>query len=318
MPRDLPGLTGLRGLLAFAVLLYHLGLLPGGWLAVDGFFVLSGIVLTHVYATRLDVGAFLWHRFARLAPTCIASTLIVVAVGWAQGVHFTSGDVLATLAVLPLIGHKSAVNGAMWSLAVEGVLYAAFPLLLLAMPRNRTVRRAAITVCALGAAVIAWRSFAGHGFVAGPLAVLRGLFPFVAGMLICGGWNERSRVNRLNDFNNLDTFRDNRGYSAWAIRNCHCGYGSFARRNLGRLVSILDSSPIRWLGEVSLPLYLCQIVPLRLLGQSLWVIPAALALAAAVHYAIEVPGRRWLRGLGTKKAGSDRSGRPMKATTLGR
>ena len=68
----------------------------------------------------------------------------------------------------------------------------------------------------------------------------------------------------------------------------------------GCMTRFLDSRPVRWLGEVSLPLYLCQIVPLRLFGQSLWAVPAAIALAAVVHYTIEVPGRRWLRA-GTKK-----------------
>jgi len=52
MPADIPGLTGLRGILALTVLAYHLGYAPGGWLAVDGFFLLSGIVLTHVYGGR--------------------------------------------------------------------------------------------------------------------------------------------------------------------------------------------------------------------------------------------------------------------------
>lgn len=49
---EIPGLTGVRGILALVVLLYHLGYAPGGWLAVDGFFLLSGIVLTHVYGVR--------------------------------------------------------------------------------------------------------------------------------------------------------------------------------------------------------------------------------------------------------------------------
>lgn len=52
MKGELPGLTSLRGILALAVLLFHLGLLPFGWLAVDGFFLLSGIVLTYVYGGR--------------------------------------------------------------------------------------------------------------------------------------------------------------------------------------------------------------------------------------------------------------------------
>ena len=50
----LPGLTGLRGSAVVAVVAYHLGYLPGGFVGVDLFFVLSGFIIAH--ATRGQLG----------------------------------------------------------------------------------------------------------------------------------------------------------------------------------------------------------------------------------------------------------------------
>jgi len=71
-------LDGLRGIAAFAVILDHVpggwlgDLLPGRYLAVDFFFVLSGFVLAHAYGEKLEQGwsplAFMKARLIRLYP----------------------------------------------------------------------------------------------------------------------------------------------------------------------------------------------------------------------------------------------------------
>lgn len=71
-------LDGLRGLAAFAVIVDHVPselfrtLLPGRYLAVDFFFVLSGFVLCHAYGARLKAQirtlGFMHIRFVRLYP----------------------------------------------------------------------------------------------------------------------------------------------------------------------------------------------------------------------------------------------------------
>ena len=46
----IPAIDGLRALAVFAVVLYHLGIswMPGGFLGVDLFFVISGYVITRL------------------------------------------------------------------------------------------------------------------------------------------------------------------------------------------------------------------------------------------------------------------------------
>src|SRR5215510_8290030 len=71
-------LDGLRGVAAFAVILDHVSSttlrawLPGRYLAVDFFFVLSGFVLAHAYSARLACGmtaaGFMKIRLIRLYP----------------------------------------------------------------------------------------------------------------------------------------------------------------------------------------------------------------------------------------------------------
>ena len=48
--RYIPAIDGLRAVAVIAVLLYHLGIswIPGGFLGVDLFFVISGYVITRL------------------------------------------------------------------------------------------------------------------------------------------------------------------------------------------------------------------------------------------------------------------------------
>jgi len=137
-------LDGLRGLAALAVILDHtpanvLGdLIPGRYLAVDFFFVLSGFVLAHAYGRRLEAGgsviAFMRARLIRLYPLYLAGCLVGLSValtsfvaGW-QAVAPFELALLALCGVLflpapPLSeyggGHLFPFNGPSWSLFFE-------------------------------------------------------------------------------------------------------------------------------------------------------------------------------------------------------
>jgi peptidoglycan/LPS O-acetylase OafA/YrhL len=76
---------GLRGIFALVVVLYHLNgefFFPGGYLAVDFFFILSGFVLSHVYLKRMEGLSFLnfaGQRFSRLWPLHIVTLFLYLA-----------------------------------------------------------------------------------------------------------------------------------------------------------------------------------------------------------------------------------------------
>src|SRR5262245_12074466 len=78
-----PALDGLRATAVLAVFAYHLDLIPGGFLGVDVFFVLSGFLITtillreHDETGRIALGAFWARRARRLLPALL---LVLVAV----------------------------------------------------------------------------------------------------------------------------------------------------------------------------------------------------------------------------------------------
>jgi peptidoglycan/LPS O-acetylase OafA/YrhL len=78
-------LDGLRGLAAMAVMAYHVDhdWMPGGHLAVDFFFCLSGFVIALNYQDRMRGGAigvvrFMALRLARLYPMVLAGALLAI------------------------------------------------------------------------------------------------------------------------------------------------------------------------------------------------------------------------------------------------
>lgn len=152
--RYIPAIDGLRAIAVIAVMLYHLGFkwIPGGFLGVDLFFVISGYVITRLLLDSiqrsggLDLRAFYVARIRRLLPPLvfmIITTTIVVGL-WAPdtmrrflgdtpfallgGMNwwlvFRHTDYFEAIGRPPLLQHT-------WSLGVEAQFYLLWPLILL-------------------------------------------------------------------------------------------------------------------------------------------------------------------------------------------
>jgi peptidoglycan/LPS O-acetylase OafA/YrhL len=91
--RHISSIDGLRAIAVTAVVLYHLGIswMPGGFLGVDLFFVISGYVITRLIldsinqSSALDLRAFYAARIRRIYPGflfMVISTIIFIGV-WA-------------------------------------------------------------------------------------------------------------------------------------------------------------------------------------------------------------------------------------------
>jgi len=171
----LPSLTGVRGIAALWVVLFHLqqfagefGLdavkgLPGlrsGWAGVDLFFVLSGFILMLVHERdfpRLSwspLFRFAWLRFFRVYPLATVVLLLILllvvadpqfAAYWSTASvphNFTVSSFVRTLFLAnrwwsPTDGDW---NQPEWSLSVEILGYVAFPVIAVIATRIRNVR----------------------------------------------------------------------------------------------------------------------------------------------------------------------------------
>ena len=165
-----PSLDGFRGVAILAVMLYHTGILTGGFLGVDMFFVLSGfhitsLLLEEIATTgRVGLRAFYVGRALRVVPALIP---VVVIAGGAMIVLdpslATVGFVLSVVFCVAnwaiVWGLPQGLLGHAWALAIGAQFYAMWPPLLLTL--TRVIRRRwmlLLVVIAAVALAVAYRS----------------------------------------------------------------------------------------------------------------------------------------------------------------
>ena len=171
----IPAIDGLRALAVIAVMLYHLGFtwIPGGFLGVDLFFVISGYVITRLLLDSieqsggLDLRGFYLARARRLLPALIFTvTTTTIAIGiWAPDTikrlltdmpFALTGtmnwwlvarhqDYFESIGRPPLLQHT-------WSLAVEAQFYLLWPLILYFILKRLGKRRIPIAALVIAAA----------------------------------------------------------------------------------------------------------------------------------------------------------------------
>ena len=147
-----PDVDGLRALAVLAVLGYHAfpGAVPGGFVGVDVFFVISGFLITGIILDELGRGrftftGFYWRRIRRIFPALILVLAACLALGWrvllpdefAQlGKHVAAGAAfVSNIALWRESGYFDAAAELkpllhLWSLGIEEQFYIFWPLLL--------------------------------------------------------------------------------------------------------------------------------------------------------------------------------------------
>ncbi len=158
---ELLSLTGLRGIAAIWVLLFHYYKLPGGYLGVDVFFVLSGFVLAHNYSQGYNSwGYFLWKRIARIYPLHVVSLALTVVIVLGAGnfyprllsdERFESAGILTSLALVhawnpPVTQIWNIVS---WSISCEWAASLCFPIVVRYASRIRPVSISLLLIAAM-------------------------------------------------------------------------------------------------------------------------------------------------------------------------
>lgn len=291
---QLDGLTGLRGIAAWFVVLYHMrsgiahavpaeatALFAKGYLAVDLFFVLSGFVIWLNYAPAFEArgirayGNFLRRRLARIYPLHLFVLLATAAfagamalAGHAEPERYPWAELPLHLALVQNWGFTTALswNHPAWSISTEFAAYLAFPLLVILLRLGRWPAMALLSgIATLCLALHLVLAAAGEPTLGGDIprfGLLRCLTEFAAGAMVCRLWM---------------LWYDNRGPSlaaatlsiamgaAWAsgLLAETLAFPSIAALALLALASaeashwnIFRARPLVWLGEISYSTYL--------------------------------------------------------------
>jgi peptidoglycan/LPS O-acetylase OafA/YrhL len=202
-------LDALRGIAAVGVVAYHMSqafaplAVPGGYLAVDLFFMMSGVVLSHAYEARFRAGMgtfdFMRARLVRLYPLYWLGALFGIAVTLASmlGRNIQNWDVssflqaaLLALLFLPnissrLVDQLFPLNIPCWSLFLEILVNLLFVISWPVLTSRRLVVVSLLTGGAVGLAIVQTGNI-DQGSTVSSFAVglARTLFGFSVGVLI--------------------------------------------------------------------------------------------------------------------------------------
>ena len=204
-----PDIDGLRAIAVLAVIFFHADIgIPGGFVGVDVFFVISGYLITSLIVRDLRAGTFsilgfFERRIRRIVPALVVMVVAVLGAGWflllpsafidlgrsatavaalVANFYFwqtTGGYFSTSVEELPLL-HT-------WSLAVEEQFYLVVPVVLVILFRFSLLRRNCILLPLIAISLFASLSYSVHAVKAFPAMAF--FFPTSrAWELLCGSF----------------------------------------------------------------------------------------------------------------------------------
>jgi len=339
---DIPHLTGLRAVAALMVLLLHFDQIHGnviartvppvayGHLGVDIFFVLSGFIMSYVYAptaARMPVRSyliFLWRRLARIYPVHLAMLAALLAMVVARRLLDTNFWLVADLPRHLLLLHawtdSLTWNLPAWSISAEWLAYVLFPVFVALMLRPASVLPAVATAAVL---LLAFQVFvlAHNGTAAAFLgwpAALRVLSEFAMGVLGFRLVHSR-KPSQVFDAVAVGALVVCFAVPVELVRVVAIGVAVTAiAASEGAVRKFLSTKPMVVLGTISYSIYMVHFLVLKLVQNinfqlgleqpapavspflTLAWASVAVAAGAATYFAVERPARNWCRARETQ------------------
>src|ERR1700731_4289922 len=283
-----PDIDGLRAIAVMLVMNFHAfpEAMPGGFIGVDIFFVISGFLITGIIARELEqkrfsLLAFYQRRIRRIFPALIVVLCTTLVLGWlwmlpaayaqlsADG--FSSAAFFANIALLLQSGYFDIESAKkpllhLWSLGIEEQFYLFWPLILMLAARLRLSILA--TACVIGLA-----SFVLNVAMIGLDPVATFYLPFtwawelLAGAQLACNWSRLSQTGPANNWRAgiglllialaaavLDTKSAFPGW--WAILPVAGAALLLSAPTAWWCRIVLASRPLVWLGVISFSLCL--------------------------------------------------------------
>jgi peptidoglycan/LPS O-acetylase OafA/YrhL len=283
-----PDIDGLRAIAVLLVVNYHAfpEALPGGFIGVDIFFVISGFLITGIIARELEqqrfsLVAFYNRRIRRIFPALIVVLCAALVLGWLWMLPaayaqlssdvFASAAFFSNIALLLQSGYFDIESSKkpllhLWSLGIEEQFYLFWPLILMLVARLRLSFLAA-------ASVIGLASFLLNVALIGSDPVATFYLPFtrawelLAGAALACGWSQISQTSRASNWRAaaglvliaaaagvLDAHSAFPGW--WAVLPVAGGALLLSAPAAWVCRTLLASPPLVWIGLISYPLYL--------------------------------------------------------------
>jgi peptidoglycan/LPS O-acetylase OafA/YrhL len=152
LPSYKPYIDGLRAIAVLAVVAFHVfpNFVPGGFIGVDIFFVISGylitkIILLSLVSEKFSFLNFFIHRIRRIFPALLLVLLFSILFGWivllsdeymllakhimAASTFASNFIYLGEIGYFDISAHKKVLLN-LWSLAIEAQFYIAWPIIL--------------------------------------------------------------------------------------------------------------------------------------------------------------------------------------------
>ena len=277
-------IDGLRGVAVAAVVIFHAfpAVLPGGFVGVDVFFVISGFLITSLIVAAMDEGRFsLAHFYARRIRRLFPALIMVLAASLGAGWYLLSSESFVQLG-----GHAAAASAFvanlvfwresgyfesaaaatpllhLWSLGVEEQFYLTWPILLALSARrvNVTVVTAVLVALSFAANVAVTAGDAADAFY---LPHTRA-WELLAGALLAFGLRARTALPQwlgaaglvLVVLSLVVIGEDDRFPGWWALAPVMGACLVIAAGPGAPVNRLLSHRTLVWLGLISYPLYL--------------------------------------------------------------
>jgi peptidoglycan/LPS O-acetylase OafA/YrhL len=286
--RHRPDIDGLRAIAVTLVVNFHAfpDAVPGGFIGVDIFFVISGFLITGIIARELEqqcfsLLTFYGRRVRRIFPALIVVLCAVLVLGWLWMLPaafgqlgsdvFASAVFFANIALLLQSGYFDIESAKkpllhLWSLGIEEQFYLFWPLILMLAARLR------LSILAV-AFIIGIASFVLNVALIGSNPVATFYLPFtrafelLAGAVLACGWKRVSQARTASNLRAtvgflliavaagvLDTHSAFPGW--WAVLPVAGGALLLSAPAAWGGRHVLASRPMVWIGLISYPLYL--------------------------------------------------------------
>jgi peptidoglycan/LPS O-acetylase OafA/YrhL len=328
-----PDVDGLRAVAVLLVLHFHAfpAAIPGGFVGVDVFFVISGYLITGIIARELEQGrfsllTFYARRIRRIFPALLVVLVVALVLGWLWMLPaafaqlgtdtFASAAFAANIALLLQSGYFDVESAKkpllhLWSLGIEEQFYLAWPLILLLTARLRLSIVAVASTLGIASFILNVALIGSHPVAAFFLPFTRA-FELLLGAVLACSWD---RVNQSSQASNIRAWTGVAMIAAAAaVLNGHSAFPGWwailpvagtallvSAPGAGISRGVLASPPLVWIGLISYPLYLWH-WPLLVFGATIKFAPltllerelvliASVLLAWATYRFIEMPIR---------------------------